>query len=57
MQSIAERYGVTGYPTLKLVRNGEVSDWKGIVCIVIRGSHSAYYVIITEPLRHILTIT
>jgi len=29
MSSIAERYGVTGYPTLKLVRNGEVTDWKG----------------------------
>jgi len=29
MQQIAERYGVTGYPTLKLVRNGEVTDWKG----------------------------
>jgi len=25
---LAERYGVTGYPTLKLVRNGEVEDFK-----------------------------
>ncbi len=29
MQEISQRYGVTGYPTLKLVRNGEVTDWKG----------------------------
>jgi len=28
-RQLAERYGVTGYPTMKLVRNGEVSDWKG----------------------------
>ena len=26
---MAEKYGVTGYPTMKLVRNGEVTDWKG----------------------------
>ena len=26
---LAEKYGVTGYPTMKLVRNGEVTDWKG----------------------------
>ena len=26
---MAEQYGVTGYPTMKLVRNGEVTDWKG----------------------------
>ena len=29
MKSFAERYGVTGYPTLKLVRDGEVKDWSG----------------------------
>lgn len=29
MKQFAERYGVTGYPTLKLVRDGEVTDWSG----------------------------
>jgi len=28
-RKLAERFGVTGYPTIKLVRNGEVTDWKG----------------------------
>ena len=28
-RNLAERFGVTGYPTIKLVRNGEVTDWKG----------------------------
>ena len=29
LQPIAQRYGVSGYPTLKIVRDGEVMDWKG----------------------------
>jgi len=29
LQPIAQRYGVSGYPTLKLVRDGEVMDWNG----------------------------
>jgi len=29
MKQFAERYGVTGYPTLKMVRDGEVTDWSG----------------------------
>ena len=26
---IFQRYGVSGYPTLKIVRDGEVMDWNG----------------------------
>lgn len=29
MKEFAERYGVSGYPTMKLVRDGEVKDWSG----------------------------